>query len=129
MMGEDDVQTLIRVGAARDLDTWLGRNNVGVLLDKTGRPVRFGLANDSPAVNKAIKSGDLLGILGQTGLFLSVEAKHEGWTYRGTPHEVAQLNWQSHVIRRGGIALFATSWEQAQHEIARQYADIKARSR
>ena len=94
------------------------RNNVGVLMDKTGRPVRFGLANDSPALNDVLKSGDLIGcrpvlitpmhvgtILGQ---FVSREVKAPGWKYTGTGREPAQLAWCNLINSKGGDAAFAT---------------------
>lgn len=123
MMGEDDVQSSIRIGAAQ-AGVWLGRNNVGVLRDATGRVVRFGLANDSQSVNKVLKSGDLIGPWSD-GIFTSIEVKREGWKYRGTPHEQAQLNWINLVRKRGGYACFATSWEEAYDQIRRQ-ADARS---
>src|ERR1700677_1701677 len=57
---ESQVQSLVRLEAARkNIRLW--RNNVGVLQDETGRPVRYWLANDSKALNEKIKSGDLVG--------------------------------------------------------------------
>ena len=47
---EAAVSNDVRLVAAR-AGTRLWRNNVGVLEDKTGRPVRSGLANDSKALN------------------------------------------------------------------------------
>ncbi len=77
----------VRLRAA-ELGYHLFRNNVGQLLDKEGRPVRFGLANDSKALNKALKSGDLIGwetititpdMVGQrVARFLSVEVNAGG---------------------------------------------------
>jgi len=94
------------------------RNNVGVLTDDRGVPVRFGLANDSAAINHVLKSGDLIGIkprivtpdmLGQLiGQFWSREVKKPGWKYTGTPREVAQLAWVNLVLRHGGDAKFTT---------------------
>ena len=54
---------VVRLEAARKR-ILLWRNNVGALSDKDGRFVRYGLANDSQAVNKRIKSvsGMLRGI-------------------------------------------------------------------
>lgn len=94
------------------------RNNVGVLTDDRGVPVRFGLANDSAQINKVLKSGDLIGIkprivtpdmLGQLiGQFWSREVKKPGWRYTGTEREVAQMAWNSLVLRLGGDARFTT---------------------
>jgi len=96
----------------------LFRNNVGVLEDKTGRPVRYGLANQSKEVNAVIKSGDLIGIrpvlitvdlVGATlGQFVSREIKAPGWRYAETEREVAQLRWAEMICALGGDAAFAT---------------------
>lgn len=114
---EAAVQAVVRIEAARKgLKLW--RNNVGVLNDITGRPVRYGLANDTPALNKVIKSGDLIGIrpvrvtpahVGHTiGQFVSRECKSVGWKYSGDAHETAQLKWTQLIIANGGDAGFTT---------------------
>lgn len=116
-MTEAAIQTLVRLEASRKgLVLW--RNNVGVLTDERGVPVRFGLANDSAAVNRNIKSADLIGIrpllitpehVGHTiGQFVSREVKAAGWRYTGTPREAAQLRWAELVLGLGGDAAFAT---------------------
>jgi hypothetical protein len=114
---ESRMQSLVRIDAAKQ-GVWLTRNNVGVLLDMTGRPVRYGLANESKAQNLQVKSADLIGIkpvligpqhVGQViGQFVSRECKHEGWTYRGDAHERAQLAWANFVMSKGGDAAFTT---------------------
>lgn len=97
----------------------LFRNNVGALEDpKTGRPVRYGLANDSASLNKVIKSADLIGyqsiiitpqMVGSLfARFESWECKRDGWVYTGTEHEKAQLRWAEMVIADGGSAGFTT---------------------
>lgn len=113
---EAAVQSQARVTASRD--GWrLWRNNVGVLHDsETGAYVRFGLANDSKAVNKVCKSADLIGIrpvvvtprhVGTTiGQFVSLECKAASWRYRGDEHEQAQMNWARLVTSLGGYARF-----------------------
>lgn len=102
---------------AGNLGFWLSRNNVGALRDSRGRVVRYGLANETAALNRRIKSGDLIGIrqvliephhVGLTlGQFASVEVKEPGWTYSGRGREPAQLAWIEHVRKLGGFACFA----------------------
>lgn len=110
-------QSAVRLEAAqKGIALW--RNNVGVLQDANGRPVRFGLANDSPEINRRIKSGDLIGIkpvlitpahVGQViGQFVSREVKRPGWQYKGEGREVAQQAWILHVLSKGGDAAFTT---------------------
>lgn len=103
-------------GARKGVRLW--RNNVGVLEDRNGRPVRYGLANRDKAENELIKSGDLIGIrpvlitpdlVGATlGQFVSREIKEPGWTYAETEREVAQLRWAELICALGGDAAFAT---------------------
>lgn len=108
--------------AAAGAEMHLFRNNVGALPDpRTGRLIRFGLANESAELNRRLKSADLIGVrrvtitpdmVGQTiGQLCSVECKPPGWVYSGTPRERAQLAWAEHVRRWGGFAVFATSGE------------------
>jgi hypothetical protein len=99
-------------------DILLFRNNVGALLDERGIPVRYGLANDSAAMNKRIKSADLIGIRRVTvtpqmvghvlGLFVSREIKKAGWKYTGNAHEEAQKRWADLIASYGGDAGFAS---------------------
>lgn len=110
-------QSLIRLDAAKS-GLWLTRNNVGALIDERGVPVRYGLANESKAQNEQVKSADLIGIrsiligpqhVGNViGQFVSVECKHETWTFKGDKHETSQLNWANFVNSKGGFACFAT---------------------
>lgn len=112
---EAAVQSIVRLEAARKgLKLW--RNNVGALLDTRGVPVRYGLANDSKALNEVVKSGDLIGWrpvlimpahVGSTiAQFVSRECKRPGWKYTGDDHERAQLRWAEAVIADGGDAAF-----------------------
>lgn len=114
---EAAASTRVRLEAARQgFPLW--RNNVGATLDERGRMVRYGLANDSKAVNESVKSADLIGCrplritaahVGCTfGQFVSREVKAPGWRYAGTPREQAQLKWAELVISLGGDAAFCT---------------------
>ena len=108
------VQSAVRLEAPR-YGVWLTRNNVGALQDKTGRPVRYGLANETKEQNKAVKSADLIGLrpvlitphhVGHTiGQFVSRECKHAGWRPgEDVERETAQLNWVRLITRYGGDA-------------------------
>lgn len=108
----------IRLAAAR-AGWWLGRNNVGALLDKRGVPVRYGLANESKAMNEAVKSADHVGLrpvlitpahVGTTvGQFVSIEAKHPGWKPgEDSKREKAQFAWAGLIRSKGGLAVFST---------------------
>ena len=111
---ESAVQQAIRLDESKKGNR-LWRNNNGACMDaKTGRQIRYGLANDSAKMNKHIKSSDLIGITpvtvgGKTfGVFTSIECKRAGWRYTGTPREKAQLAWIELVTSMGGIGRFAT---------------------
>lgn len=116
-LSETAVLNQIRLEASRKNIT-LWRNNVGAMHTQDGRFVRFGLANESGAMNKKIKSSDLVGIkpvvitvnmLGKTiGQFIARETKAANWTYKGTDREQAQLNWIQFVNSKGGDACFCT---------------------
>lgn len=103
-MTEAELQAQIRLEAARR--GWrLWRNNSGVLLDRNGRPVRYGLANDSPALNAVLKSSDLIGWTAE-GRFVSIECKSP----TGPAHP-AQLAWLDLVAKSGGVAILARKIE------------------
>lgn len=112
---EAAVQADVRLEAAAK-GIHLFRNNVGVLEDKTGRPVRYGLANDSAKLNKIIKSSDLIGwrrvridqahVGSVIAQFVARECKAANWTYSGNDHEVAQLAWLKLINANGGDAQF-----------------------
>lgn len=106
---ETDVSAKIRIRAAH-LGVILLRNNSGVGVNPNGRPVRFGLGNDSKKINKVRKSSDLIG-LAPNGQFIAIETKRSGWRYRATDEEVAQRNFLDMVIRMNGIAGFGQSVE------------------
>lgn len=114
---EAAVQSLIRMEAPR-CGARLWRNNTGAGILDNGSFVRWGLCNDSAAMNKRIKSADLIGIrkvlikpehVGQAiGQFVAREVKRPGWKYTGTEREQAQLNFLGLVTSFGGDARFAT---------------------
>lgn len=114
---EATVQSLVRLEAARK-GCRLWRNNVGVLQDATGRPVRYGLANDSKQVNEVLKSADLIGwrkvliepqhVGSVIAQFVSRECKESTWRYAGSKREMAQLNWINLVTADGGDGKFCT---------------------
>lgn len=114
---EATVQSLVRLEASRK-GCRLWRNNVGVLQDANGRPVRYGLANDSKQVNEVLKSADLIGwrrvliephhVGSVIAQFVSRECKESSWRYSGSKREVAQLNWINLVTADGGDGKFCT---------------------
>lgn len=114
---ENSVLSAVRLEAARKgIHLW--RNNVGVLNDVNGRPVRYGLANDSKQLNAQVKSGDLIGwrpllitpaLVGhKVAQFVSRECKRPDWQYKGDERERAQLAWAQLVLSAGGDACFVT---------------------
>lgn len=113
---EAAVQARVRLEASRKgLRLW--RNNVGACVDENNNFIRYGLANDSAKMNKAIKSSDLIGIrpvaieqhhvgviLGQ---FVAREVKPSDWRYTGSAREEAQLKFLELIAALGGDAAFA----------------------
>lgn len=122
-LGVSEASVLNRVrlrASAIGMRTW--RNNVGAGYGEDGSFMRWGLANESTAVNASVKSADLIGIrpriiqpddMGKLiGQFVSYEVKHASWTFRGDAREVAQLNWANLILSLGGDARFITSASQ-----------------
>lgn len=114
---ESDVQNKIRLAASKaGLRLW--RNNNGAVTTEDGRHIRFGLANESSALNASVKSSDLIGItpvvitadmIGKTvGVFTAIEVKKQNWKFTGTERELAQLKFIDIVIDLGGIGKFST---------------------
>lgn len=107
-MSEAAVLQRIRLELGREPAVRLFRNNVGVLRDHRGVPVRFGLHPGS---------GDLIGwravtitpdMVGRTvAVFASVEVKD-----RGKPTD-EQRHWAEAVAAAGGLSGVATSPAQA----------------
>ena len=96
----------------------LWRNNVGALKDSTGRVVRYGLANETAALNKVLKSSDYIGwrtVLIQPnhvgmlfGRATLREVKAPGWNYTGQGREPAQLAFLNMAAADGCDAAFCT---------------------
>lgn len=117
LAGESEAAVSARVRVAASQLGWrLWRNNLGAGTLDTGSFVRFGLANDSEALNRQLKSSDQIGIrpriigpsdVGSTiGQFVSFECKRSDWKYTGTPREVAQNAWLNLIAACGGHARF-----------------------
>lgn len=118
---ENMVQARVRL-AAPAAGYVLHRNNVGAMKDERGVPVRYGLANDTAALNKVVKSSDLIGWKSEIWLhpetfqptkiarFTSLECKHAGWPGYNpeNAHERAQQRWIELVVSAGGIGAFTT---------------------
>lgn len=115
---EAAAQAAIRLEAPRQHCT-LWRNNVGAAQDRHGRPVRYGLANDSGELNRSVKSSDLIGMVPllirrehvgtSVAVFAAFEVKKPGWVYRRTERERAQLRYMNLVRMAGGCTGFVRS--------------------
>lgn len=96
MMKESVIQNNIRLAASK-LGIVLFRNTVGMLEDRRGTKVRYGLC---------VGSSDLIGYT-KDGRFIAVEVKRPG--ARVTP---AQFAFLYAVEQAGGIALCSRSVEE-----------------
>ena len=115
---ESNIQSRTRLAAGAK--RWrLYRNNRGALPDQNGRPVRYGLANDSKQLGDVLKSGDLIGwrpviitpdMVGKLiAQIVSVECKPSDWKpSENDEHYQAQKRWADLVNREGGYAVFIT---------------------
>ena len=113
---EAAVSANLQIETGRRRDIVLFRNNVGALKDERGIPVRYGLANESAAQNRIMKSADHIGVWRRLiqpedvgtfiGQIVSAETKREGWKYSGQGRESAQLAWANFINAMGGIAFF-----------------------
>lgn len=115
---ESRQQSLIRLEAAQR--GWhLFRNNVGAFQDRNGALVRYGLANESKAQNKRIKSADLIGwrpvliaaehVGCMVAQFVSIEVKEAGHVFDPLDeHMAAQKVWMDLALSCGAYAKFAT---------------------
>lgn len=109
-MRERDVMVAIQL-AANKYHCTLFRNQVGMLRDVRGIPVRFGLA---------VGSSDLIGwtICDAAAIFTAVEVKMKG--KKPTQQQQAFLDA---VIKAGGIACVAYSIEDVKRAIQEWYGD------
>ena len=106
---------------AADWRCKLFRNNSGMLFNREGVPVRYGLGNKSKKYNDQIKSSDEIGwtpvlitqeMVGKTiAVFTAIEVKTEKFnireSYRDGSREAAQLRFINIIKETGGIAGFA----------------------
>lgn len=122
---EAEVQAQVRLALSQS-GCVMFRNNVGAFKAPNGSWVRYGLANDSKAMNQHTKSADLIGgirvvitpeMVGETVLvFTSIEVKEEGYKPHGKKqieHYQAQERWRDSILRAGGIAAIVDSAESA----------------
>ena len=128
-MKESAAASHIRLDAAQQgVNLW--RNNVGVLKNEHGVPVRYGLCNESKAQNQIVKSSDLIGItpvlitpdmVGQTiGVYTAIETKASDWWHRPSDKRAdAQQAYHNIVIRAGGFAGFARNIQEFRKVIRR----------
>lgn len=94
---EGNILNDVLVALSADGGIWW-RNNTGVLPDRSGRPIRFGLC---------VGSSDIIGVA-HDGIFTAIECK----TALGQPTD-AQLRFIAAVRRAGGRAGIARSAAEA----------------
>ncbi len=126
MKSENETSRLVRLRAA-GYGVKLLRNNSGAYSAKNppSAGTRWGLGNESKALNRELKTGDFVGwspviitaeMVGKTiPVFTNFEAKKEGFkerkTYNKNTREYGQNNFNLLVINAGGLAGFVTSAE------------------
>lgn len=127
-MLESAVQQRVRLELAR-AGALAWRNNTGACEDKTGRLIRYGLANDSAQMNRVIKSSDLVGVIpvvitpemvGRTiGVFAAIECKSSDWHMTPSDQRAqAQQRFIDLVRSVGGVGGFVTDPAQV-HDLVR----------
>lgn len=128
-MSEAGIQSQVRLAAAQ-LGLHLWRNNVGAGKLENGQFIRWGLANDSTALNARLKSSDLIGItpltitpdmVGKTvGVFTAFECKDRDFRLNlRDAHVAAQYAFIELVRSLGGIAEFVTDPTHIAHHAKR----------
>ena len=117
-MSESLIQSQVRLEASKR--GWrVFRNNVGAGRLENGSWIRWGLCNETPALNAKIKSADLIGIrpvlitpdmVGRViGQFVSRECKRPGWKFNpNDKRDVAQAAWARIINDLGGDAKITT---------------------
>lgn len=117
---ENYVQNAVRIASASQ-GYWLGRNNNGAYSESKppSAGTRWGLANDSAALNAVVKSSDLIGwrsvvvtpeMVGRkVAVFTAIECKAPGWKLTpGDKRGQAQNRFGQMVIAAGGVFCFST---------------------
>lgn len=108
-VSETEIMNAIRLAVGSLPDVRLWRNNVGALLDSRGVPVHYGLAKGS---------GDLIGIVGPHGRFISIEVKRPGG-HTDKARRERQERWREIVTAFGGVAGQVESVEEALDLVAK----------
>ncbi len=119
MITENQIESWSVLNAMQEYQSLLLRNNSGVLKNERGVPIRFGLGNISPQVNRIFKSSDQIGITPvrcpcgrHYGVFTAIEMKKPGWIFRNSDQTaVGQLNFINKIRANHGISGFVQSEE------------------
>ena len=108
-MSESDVLASIRLAVSRLTDVRLFRNNSGMLLDASGKPVRYGVGqpggSDLLGWRSVTITPDMVGQ--QIAVFTAAEVKAPGWKPRNAADRerwAHQTNFIDRVVAAGGIA-------------------------
>lgn len=123
MTNEAAVQAAIRIEAGR-LGILIWRNNRGAMEDTNGRIVRFGLGNDSPQVDRRLKSSDLVGQITTDyarpfARPVHIECKSPGWRFpdawrNSTPDEIEKTRAPADAALRRTLAQWR--WLKLHHD-------------
>lgn len=117
-------QTHLRLMASGYEHVLMWRNNLGAYRPEgSRRVVRYGLCNDSAALNDKFKSSDLVGgtplvvkphhVGMQLLIFTAIEVKSSKWDpNKNRAHERAQLRFINAVRAAGGIGFFCNEPQQ-----------------